>query len=143
MPRSSHLNSRLFQAGCEYEVEVLGRCAAPYTGRMQHTAAVELVKKNQPAKKSQTVASLEHEFKRRGLAVKFYTAVGSALDFHESTDAFLEFNGMVVTIDLTLNPDKEVSGADVVVQPDDLKNLSALAARIGREFITKMQKERR
>lgn len=135
----SFLTSRLFQAGCDFEVEVLGRCEAPYTGRMDHHAAVALVKKNQPAKKTQTVVAIEREFARHGLPVRFYTAVGSALDIHEGTDGFFEFAGAVVTIDVTLNPKKEIAKADLVVQKSDLDNIPQLVGWIARKLTQKME----
>ncbi len=38
--------------------------------------------------------------------VQFYTAVGSTLDRHQGIDGWFEYNGDVVTIDITLNPHK-------------------------------------
>jgi hypothetical protein len=136
------LQSRLFQDGSDFEVEVLGRCSAPYRGRLQWKDLAADVRKHQPAQKTKTVAALEAEFARRGLAIKLYTAVGTALDIHEGTDGFFEFAGVVVTIDLTLNTNKEVAKADMVVQKGDLENIPLLAEWVARKFIQKMEVSR-
>ncbi len=143
MRRSNTLQSRLFQSGCEFEVEVLGRCRVAYTGYLTRREAIAEVRNAPQAKRTDTIIAIEREFERQGLVVPFYPATGSALDFHHGVDGFFEYRGEVVTIDVTMNPEKSVGKADVVIYPDDFKNIPVLAARIGREFITKMQKERR
>lgn len=64
------------------------------------------------------------------------------MDVFHGVDGFFEFHGIVVTIDVTTNPNKDSGKADVIVHPDDLENLSTLAGRIAREFITKQRRER-
>jgi hypothetical protein len=140
MRRSSQLDSHLFADGDVFQTEVLGRCKAPFKGHMQWREAAEQVRKHQPAKKTQIVEALEREFEQNGLPVVFYTAVGSALDYFHGVDGYFEFRGVVVTIDVTINSEKTSAKADLVVHPDDLKNIRVLAARIGREFVTKMQR---
>ncbi|TSC69254.1 MAG: hypothetical protein G01um101456_272 [Parcubacteria group bacterium Gr01-1014_56] len=124
-----------------FEVEVLGICRASYCGYMSWKDAAELVRKSQPVKKTPTVARLEQEVGRQlGEAVKFYTAVRSAMDVLHGTDGFFEFHGFVVTIDVTMNPHKDSGKADVIICEDDLGNLPNLAGRIAREFITKQRR---
>ncbi len=143
MRRSNTLASHLFADGHEFEVECLGRCQARYSGYLSWTEAAEQVRKHQPAKKTKMVAALEREFERRGVPARFCTAVGSAMDYHHGVDGYFDFCGVMVTLDVTKNAEKTVGKADVVVHPDDLADIPVLAARIGREFIAKMQKEER
>ncbi len=138
--RVNTLQSRLFQDGADFEVEVIGSATIKFTGYMTFAAAVQAVRTHQPARKTATVVALEREFERRGMKVPFYTAVGSSLDFHHGVDGFFEFNGVVVTVDVTINPTKEVAKADLVVHPDDLENLPALAARVAAEFVRKIER---
>ena len=53
--------------------------------------------------------------------VRFYTAIGSPLDFYHGVDGVIEFSlpdgsAFVVTIDITTNPEKLEYKADIVVQ---------------------------
>jgi hypothetical protein len=66
--------------------------------------------------------------------------VRSALDVFHGVDGFFEFRGVVVTIDVTINPNKVCGKADLVVSGDDFEDLPALAARIAREFATKIRR---
>ena len=142
--RCNTLDSRLFQDGCQFEEEVLGRCMVRYSGYMQWAKAAQLVRNHQPARKTEILAALEREFERRvGEQVPFYTAVGSSMDFDHGVDGFCEFRGVVVTIDVTKNPEKTCGKADVVVHPDDLENLPALTARIARVLVSKIERRGR
>jgi len=144
MQRVNTLNSRLFQDGHDYEVEVLGKCGARYSGYLCFPEALAEVRKNQPARKSEFLAALEREFARRmGERAVTFTAIGSALDFKHGADAVLEFRGVVVTIDVTLNPEKTSAKADVVVHPDDVANVAVLTARIARVLVTKLERRGR
>lgn len=143
MSRTNSLQSHLFADGHCFEVEVLGRCKVSYKGYLSRREAFAEVERAPQTKRTDFVIAIQREFERQGLCVPFYTAVGSALDYHHGVDGFFEFRGVVVTIDVTMNPEKSIAKADVVVHPDDLADIPLLAARIGRELINKMQKERR
>ncbi len=54
------------------------------------------------------------------LELKFYTAVGSPLDFYHRTDAFVEYKGERVKIDVTRDPSKrfEDSSADRIIMEE-------------------------
>lgn len=54
--------------------------------------------------------------------VRFYSALGTPLDFYHGVDCWVEFGGRVVTIDLTANIHKDHHKADVVVHPEDLED---------------------
>ena len=124
-----------------FEREVLGECRAAARGHMGYREAAELVRKSQPTKKTSTATRLEAEVgKRLGGAVKFFTAVGSAMDLFHGTDGFFQFEGFIVTIDVTMNPNKDSGKADVIICEDDLVDLTALAGRIAREFTTKQRR---
>lgn len=141
MRRTYDLDSRLLKDGVVFETEVLGRCKVSYNGYLAYKPAREQAAKNQPTRKSQVIKEIEQVFeKNAGSKIKFFTAVGSALDLYHGVDGWFEFNGEVVTIDITRNLEKVFAKADIVIQPEDLKNVPLLAARIAREFITKMEK---
>lgn len=153
MQRVSTLHSRLFQDGCDFEVELLGRCLARYSGSMHRPAqskeekekefgqVLALVRKNQPARKTEFCAALEREFERRvGAKAVVLTAVESILDFFHGADAVVEFQGEVVTLDVTTDPEKTSAKADVVVHPDDVADLARLTTRIARAFVSKLER---
>ena len=142
MRRSSGFASRLHQDGHAFEIEILGRCGAPYRGRMRREDAMALVREHQPSQKTQTVTAFEREFERLGLPVRFYTAVGTCLDIHEGIDGFFEFRGVVVTIDLTLNTEKETAKADFVVQKGDLANIPWIMEWVARKLLQRMEVSR-
>lgn len=127
-----------------FEEATLGRCAAICQGYESWRKAVEEVRKHQPRQKRPAAVRLENEvvkcFGKLGMSVKFYTAVRSTLDVYHGVDAFFEFRGVLVTIDVTINPNKDCGKADVIVHADDFENLPALAGRIAREFATKMRR---
>jgi hypothetical protein len=126
-----------------YEEEVLGRCQAQHRGYMQWREAADLVRKNQPTRKAPCALSLEREVSRQlGDQAVFYTAVRSTLDVMHGCDGFFEFRGMVVTIDLTMNPHKDCGKADIIVHKDDVDDLPQLAGRIVRELRSKQQSRR-
>lgn len=136
MRRTAVLESRLFQSGHQFETEVLGRCSAPCRSYVQRQECFELVRKHQPARKTETLCRLEREFaKRVGGRVCFYTAVGSPLDVFHGIDGFCEYCGRIVTFDVTENPEKVVGKADVVIHPDDLERIEFLLVRIASVFL--------
>ena len=142
--RCHTLHSRLHQDGCEFEEATLGRCSAPCCEYVSWSCAAEQVRKHQPARKTDTVKALESEFERRlGIPVRFYTAVGSAMDVYHGTDGFLEYKGFIVTLDVTMDPNKACGKADMVVHTDDLANLSALAGRIACALLSKFERHSR
>ncbi|NQV93075.1 hypothetical protein HQ403_01080 [Candidatus Kaiserbacteria bacterium] len=72
-----------------------------------------------------------------GERVKLFTAVGTPLDLFHGVDAFFEFDGHVITIDLTINPHKDSGKAHFILTGDDITtNLPETAARIAREIIS-------
>ena len=63
--------------------------------------------------------------------VRFYSALGTPLDWFHGVDCWIEFDGRVVTIDLTINGYKNCHKADVVIHPEDLEDGGRnIAARI-------------
>src|SRR4051812_45780948 len=47
--------------------------------------------------------------------LKFYSALNSPLDYHYGIDAFFEVGNDRCTIDLSINPHKEIAKADMVI----------------------------
>ena len=124
-----------------YEEEVLGCCIAVHRGYMRWAQAIEEVRTHQPRAKTPVAAALEREVRRQaGSEARFYTAVRSTLDVMHGCDAFFEYCGVVVTIDLTINPHKDCGKADVIISRDDVADLAALAGRITREIHTKLRR---
>lgn len=54
--------------------------------------------------------------------LRFYTAIGSALDHYHGVDGFFEFGEARVTMDITQNPAKEGGyKADIIVGPEEVE----------------------
>lgn len=118
--RTCKMQSSLFQAGNEFQVEKLGKCGARCTEYKRWSEALAEAKRSQPARKTQFVLLLEVLLmKRLGVAVTVYTAIHSAFDIFHGVDAFVEVGRTIVTLDVTLNPEKVVAKADVVYHGDD------------------------
>jgi hypothetical protein len=100
------------------------------------------VKANQPKAVPEQASLLRDAVSREvGGNVRFYTAVGSTLDIKHGIDGFFEFAGIVVAIDVTLNREKDVGKADIVVRGEDLDDLSSLAHHIVSEMLTKFKRK--
>ncbi len=124
-----------------FEREMLGQCLAPYRGYLRWREAAQLVRKSQPRAKAPVAARLEREVSAQvGVSVMFFTAVGSALDVMHGCDGFFEFRGVVVTIDITMNPHKDSGKADIVIAREEVENLPVLAGRIARELRSKLSR---
>lgn len=124
-----------------FEEETLGTCLATHRGHLQWREAMEVVRKNQPRVKTPVASRLEQEVRSQaGVPVVFYTAVRSTLDRKHSVDAFFEFRGVVVTIDLTMNDEKDACKADLLVVKEEIDNLPVLAGRIARELKSRLSR---
>lgn len=104
-----------------FEEKVLGACKVRWnrTGFYPYRLCVEATKRCQPKATRPRVISLE-TFISSTLSrpVKFYTAVGTPMDFFHGVDGFFECDGVQVTLDLTLNPHKTSHKADIVFNPN-------------------------
>jgi len=60
--------------------------------------------------------------------VRVYGSLHTCLDEKHGVDMFVDFRGMTITIDLTLNPQKAGYKADVIVGKEDVRNGFVLAA---------------
>lgn len=113
------------------EEEIFGRCGGPWDGKtfFSFPAGVEYAKNNQPL--DWRPSDPEPRFAgdlfatvagRLGIEdwseLKLYSSVGTPLDIFHGVDAFFEYRGGVVTIDVTLNQHKDVYKADYVVNPE-------------------------
>jgi len=84
--------------------------------------------------------------------LKLYTAVGSPLDLFHAVDAFVEYRGEIITLDLTLRPESDTGQkrADVIISgelpsPDDpstedayIKRVDDISADIAEEYMNKL-----
>lgn len=116
--------------GTLLEEEVLLECLwSGDGGYVPYHQSVKMVKKHQPwdpADPSSRAANNLQVLIAEALGaedyseVKLYTAVGSALDKFHGVDAFVEWMGFVVTIDLTANLLKDVYKADIIIHEDEI-----------------------
>ncbi len=113
-----------------FEDEVLGTCRVKASGKMRFYRAFREVLHNQPWNPlkptnhqtvvfHQAVARNMRELRMNPAQLKVFTAVGSALDRYHGIDGFFSFEGIVVTLDCTTNPHKDVSKARIIVREDD------------------------
>jgi hypothetical protein len=108
------------KAGEQFQVEKLGKCQARCKGYREWRDALDEVKRFQPEYKTNFVRMLEGLLTRRlGVEIRFYTAVYSALDIFHGVDAFIEIGEVIVTVDVTINPQKTAAKADVVYHAED------------------------
>ena len=140
--RSSAMQSRLFQDGADFEVEVLGRSTIRFHGYMCFEAAMQEVRKHQPARKASAISAIEREFEKRGEKISFYTAVGSALDYYHGIDGFFVFRGMVLTVDVTLNPEKTVAKADIILG-EEIRDPARAVVAIVTKYLNKTERRAR
>ncbi len=117
------------------------RAAANERGYVNYRQSVELVEQHYEGDPTNPAKPLANELRMAvidelGLEtdadmdrIKFFTAIGTPLDHFHGVDAWIEFVPEVgpprrVTIDVTLNPNKETHKADVIVQefPDPSEN---------------------
>lgn len=126
--RVNTLQSRLFQDGADFEVEVLGRSTIKFHGYMTFVDAMQEVRKHQPARKAPAIVAIEREFEKRGEKIEFYTAVGTALDLYHGVDGFFVFRGTVLTVDVTLNPNKIAGKADIILGEEIRNPVRAMVA---------------
>jgi hypothetical protein len=128
-----------------FEEKVIGVCKARWAGaHMRYREAVDEVRKSQPPLRTPTAAKLVALVSAKlGHPVRFCTAVGSCADVLHGVDGFFELQGkpeFVVTIDLTINPNKDACKADLLVTLEDIKNLPVLASRVAGRFRTQLQR---
>lgn len=128
-----------------FEERVIGVCKARWAGaHMRYREAVDEVRKSQPPLRTPTAAKLVALVSANlGQSVRFCTAVGSCADVLHGIDGFFELREKpecVVTIDLTLNDNKDACKADLLVKLEDVKNLPVLAARVAGRFRTQLQR---
>lgn len=127
-----------------FEEEIFGTCQAiKWSGYMRFKEALQLIKRHQPEQPTRTMSKLRTLVAReldvvRG-EVGLFTAVGSPLDVFHGTDAVAMFDGKVVTIDATLNPNKDSHKADIIATEADVEQLAMFASRIASQLQQKMQ----
>ncbi len=125
--------------GRDLEQTVLGSCKAQAHGKMTFYAASKLVRNanNQPfdphrptgeARRLRDAVAKEMGIEPVQLGI--YTAVGSNLDYNHGVDGFFAFNGLVVTLDVTMCPEhKPLRGADVLISHLDVETGYGFVAR--------------
>ncbi|MDE1974947.1 MAG: hypothetical protein KGI49_00310 [Patescibacteria group bacterium] len=119
------------------ETEVLGECRIKARGYLKFNQSIEEVKENQPYDPHHPTgeAGSFHDAVAEAMGIEpdqleMYTAVGSALDRFHGVDGFFEFNGIVITVDVTANEHKDSYKARVIVTEEDAGNGFKESARI-------------
>jgi hypothetical protein len=121
------------------EAEVLPQCTDTLTCHLPYKVAMARVRMNQPAgwnpkDPASKCMNNFHTLVAEALEttdyseLKLFSAVGSPLDFFHGVDAFFEFQGRIVTIDVTKNPHKLEGKADFILQECVLEDEIALQA---------------
>ncbi len=124
--------------GGEIEEEVIGHAVVNWNGDyLPYNQALKDVMAHQPwdpTDPEPRFASDLHSCVAEELGIddlsrlELYTAVGSALDVYHGVDCFFRFNGKIVTIDLTVNPNKDEYKADLVLNVSDHKTALLVGA---------------
>ncbi len=123
------------KAGQFFEQAVFKGCVSDNTdiehGYMEYKESLTWAKDHQPKKDynnpetldSQQLLQLKSAVSSKLTNVdevlRFYTAIGSPLDVLHGVDGFFEVGDHIVTVDLTLNSDKVIAKADVVILADN------------------------
>lgn len=106
--------------GRQFEDEMAGspnKVNLPY--RLSQEDMMAILRRHQPKNKPWNARRFRHAVANAldvfPHEIAMFTAVQTALDHRFGIDCWFEYNGFVVTVDLTLNPRKEKSKADIVV----------------------------
>jgi len=123
-------NSYEDYTGRQAEEELLEKCPGPWDGEtyLNFEDSIDYVKNNQPANwllsdpaprfvadLFATVADKLHLEDWNDL--KLYTALGTPLDYFHGTDAFFEYDGIRITLDVSINRGKGTCKADFEANP--------------------------
>lgn len=146
------------KAGQFFEQAVFKGCVSDDTdiedGYMEYKESLAWVKDHQPKKDYNNPETLDSEqlLKLKSAVsskltnvdkvLRFYTAIGSPLDVLHGVDGFFEIGDCVVTVDLTLNSDKIIAKADVVILADDDKGMTSEIVDLAANSIADKFKEK-
>ncbi len=144
------------QEGKFFETSVFHKCTGEDSDykSMNYNDSLEWVKNHQPEKnfnKPETLDSIQLSQLKSAIVSKlsdvdevlrFYTAIGSPLDFLHGVDGFFELGEHIVTVDLTLNPNKVEGKADVIIFADAEEGLNDEVIQIASSDIAEKFKER-
>ena len=136
-----------------FEADVLPQCTDTKRCYLPYGVALARVRMNQPAgwdPKDPATKYMNnlHVLVAEALELEDYgdlkllTAVGSPLDFFHGVDSLFEFQGQIVTIDVTKNPKKLGGKADFILQEDVLEDeilLQSIAESIAKCFGKRVQ----
>jgi hypothetical protein len=74
----------------------------------------------------------------KGDLLKLYLTIALPADYYHGTDAFFDFHGSTVTIDITLNEQKQFFKADFLIKASDVtfqRSLKRIAYQIAGELV--------
>lgn len=120
-----------------FEEEVLGKCRGEWSGYMSWKDSLVYAANHQPKGWDPSDPSLKdandfHALVAMELGIeswdelRLFSSVHTPLDWYHGVDGFFVFKGKVVTIDVTLNPNKDEAKADFVVQGCELRDRVSL-----------------
>lgn len=95
---------------------------------MPYEASMNIVRRNQKPNSALCAEGLKFRdeiARQMGVSadeLSFYGSHKTCLDIKHGVDLFIDWKGITVTVDLTMNPNKESYKADVIVTPTDVEN---------------------
>lgn len=105
------------------EEEILGSCTVSTEGYLRFREAMEVARRSQPRTLTHEGRQLRdgvaQELGVRSSEVAMYPGVGTPLDRFHGIDGWFEWQGIVVTVDVTMNPHKDEYKARVIVSGRD------------------------
>lgn len=137
-----------------FEREVLGECRLRVQGYMSRNDSMKFVFNNQPydplhppGEAGNFHHAVSTEMRNWGLKpakLKLLTAVGSPLDWHYGIDGLFVFEGIMITLDCTINPYKDAAPrARVLVTGEDAVLGYPVASHYVAKLVTQAHLERR
>ncbi len=151
---NSHIGN--IQAGKFFETSVFKGCVGADLDleSMNYRNSLKWVKEHQPEKDfskpetldseqlSQLKSAVSSKVPDVDKVLRFYTAVGSTLDILHGVDGLFELGEYIVTVDLTLNPNKIEGKADVIILADEEEGLNEKAIQIASSEIAEKFKQK-
>lgn len=129
--------------GAIFEEEVIGHCKAVWcSGYMSFESAMEHARNNQPEKLPPCALRLRDAVAKQmevePSEIKLFTAVKSALDKIHSVDGWFEYQGFVVTFDVTISETrarfKDRTAVVIQMENPDIEDLSYQASDVAHAF---------
>lgn len=129
--KKMHFNTSVY-TGKILEDDVLGTCEVKWNGRTQFCkeVSIEIARMHQPWDPANPKSEDGRRLQRavaddlgvEANEVKIFTAVTSPLDKQHRTDGWIEFQGVVVAIDVTISRHKDWNPKAIIVPMTEVEN---------------------